>query len=138
MLSYAVEAETSYPYTSGSNGKVGRCNANTQLGVAKTTGQYQVSANTNSIKAALAQQPVSVAIQADTSTFQTYSSGVITSASCGTNIDHAVLAVGYGEDYYIVKNSWGTWWGDQGYVKIGIANGAGICGINQYVAYPTV
>ncbi len=68
---------------------------------------------------------------------------MITSAACGTNIDHAVAAVGYGVDpiaggYYLVRNSWGTGWGDQGYVKIGQANGAGICGINQYVAYPTV
>ncbi len=74
--------------------------------------------------------PVSVAIQADTAVFQTYSSGVITGDACGSNIDHAVLAVGYGPGYYIVKNSWGTWWGDQGYVKIEMRDGAGTCGIN--------
>jgi len=74
--------------------------------------------------------------------FQTYTSGVITSSSCGTNIDHAVLAVGYGTEnnteYLLVKNSWGTSWGDQGYVKIALTSGAGTCGINQYVAYPNV
>jgi len=62
-------------------------------------------------------------------------------AQCGTNIDHAVTAVGYGTDavygdYYLVRNSWGTVWGDAGYVKIAVAEGLGICGINQYVAYP--
>lgn len=69
-------------------------------------------------------KPVSVAIEADTYLFQYYKSGVITSSACGTYLDHAVVAVGYGEDsfagpYFLVRNSWGTWWGDQGYVKIG-------------------
>ena len=63
---------------------------------------------------------------------------MITSPDCGTSLDHAVLAVGYGKDYYIVKNSWGVSWGDAGYVKIGIAEGDGICGINQRVMYPEV
>jgi len=73
--------------------------------------------------------------------FQHYKSGVLTSADCGTNVDHAVTIVGYGtesgEEYFLVKNSWASWWGDKGYVKIGIAPGAGICGINQlpYVVY---
>ena len=91
---------------------------------------------------AIAAQPVAVAIEADTTTFQSYTSGIITSSACGTNIDHAVTAVGYGVSgttgYYIVRNSWGTSWGQAGYVWIGQASGAGICGINQYVAYPTV
>lgn len=113
-------------------------------GTAADTGDYvRVEGTIAAIKAAIAQQPVSVAIQADTSVFQTYTSGVITSAECGTNIDHAVAAVGYGTDpvagdYYLVRNSWNTTWGDQGYVKIGAAEGLGICGINQYVAYPIV
>lgn len=50
----------------------------------------------------------------------------------------AVLIVGYGSNYFLVQNSWGVHWGDQGYVKIGISAGAGICGINQYVAYPII
>jgi len=86
---------------------------------------------------------VAVAIQANTSTFQNYKSGVITGTACGTSIDHAVTAVGYGTDptaggYYIVRNSWGSSWGNSGYVWIGQAEGAGVCGINQYVAFPTV
>jgi len=68
-----------------------------------------------------------------------YSSGVITSSYCGTNIDHAVTAVGYGtengQEYFLVRNSWGTYWGDRGYVKVGVASGAGVCGINQYPVY---
>ena len=60
---------------------------------------------------------------------------------CGTNLDHAVTAVGFGtesgKDYYLVRNSWGTVWGDAGYIKIGAVDGLGICGIQQVSVYPT-
>jgi len=88
--------------------------------------------------------PQAVAIEADTAYFQTYTSGILTCATCcGTTIDHAVTAIGYGMDatyggYYIVRNSWSASWGNQGYVNIGMAANPGICGINQYVAYPSV
>lgn len=97
---------------------------------------------------ALTQQPVSVAIEADTLEFQMYSSGVFESESCGVNLDHAVLAVGYGsegeccdkKDYFIVKNSWGASWGDEGYIKISRNSAApeGMCGILAMASYPTV
>jgi len=85
---------------------------------------------------AVAEGCVSVAIEADQTAFQHYSSGVLT-GNCGTRIDHGVLIVGYGtetgQDYWLVKNSWGTSWGEQGYVKICRncnKNGrAGECGI---------
>lgn len=64
-----------------------------------------------------------------------YTSGVITGSACGTNLDHGVLAVGYGTEngtpYFLVKNSWGASWGDAGYVKIGQESGAGVCGIQS-------
>jgi C1A family cysteine protease len=73
-----------------------------------------------------------------------YTGGVITSASCGTQIDHAILAVGYSStgttDYWIVKNSWGTSWGLAGYLyieKSTTKDGPGVCGIAQIVAYAT-
>ena len=90
---------------------------------------------------AIAQQPNAVAVEADTAYFQTYTSGILTNATaCGSTIDHAITAVGYGNDptyggYYIVRNSWGPGWGDAGYVNIGMADAPGICGINQNVAW---
>jgi len=94
---------------------------------------------------AVSKQPVSVAIEADTLLFQHYTSGVITDIKCGTNLDHAVLIVGYGTenniDYWLVKNSWGPDWGDNGYVKIlrnTSCNDGGICGIAQQPSYPIV
>jgi C1A family cysteine protease len=87
------------------------------------------------LKAALAQQPVSVAIEADKAMFHYYASGILDSPACGTSLDHGVLAVGYGKreddgvEYYLVKNSWNTTWGDKGYFKLRIIDGAGTCGI---------
>ena len=62
-----------------------------------------------------------------------YVSGILDDEACGEEIDHAVTIVGYGseegEDYWLVKNSWGNDWGEQGYIKIAQKPGAGICGI---------
>jgi C1A family cysteine protease len=92
---------------------------------------------------AIARQPVSIAIEADQIDFQLYKSGVFT-GSCGTTLDHGVLVIGYGtekgEDYYLVKNSWGTSWGEKGYIKLGRGpqynNGEGQCGILLEASYP--
>jgi cathepsin L len=134
-----VETETSYPYTSGTTMKSGSCMYNASLGHGGVTSWTQIGTDNTSIMTAIAGMPVSVAIEADTAYFQTYTSGVLTCASCcGTTLDHAVVAVGYGTDpsagpYYIVRNSWSADWGDQGYVLIGQAPAPGICGINQDV-----
>jgi len=63
------------------------------------------------------------------------------STACGTHLDHAVAAVGYGTeggvDYYIVRNSWTAAWGDNGYIKIAAVEGKGICGIQQLCSFPS-
>ena len=96
------------------------------------------------LEAAIAQTPVSVAVEADQSVFQFYSGGVMDSA-CGTQLDHGVLAVGYGtlggKDYYLVKNSWGASWGANGYILLGRGakfNPSGQCGIQMAASYPVI
>lgn len=88
------------------------------------------------LKFAVAQQPVAIAIEADTRYFQFYSGGILDSADCGTRLDHGVLIAGYGEEYgkkyWLVKNTWSPSWGEEGYVKIARTdsrNNDGICGI---------
>merc|ERR1712159_672148 len=111
--------ESTYSYT----GKNGQCNTakQSQAAIAKgaMTGFSDVQKDSaDQLKAAVSQQPVSVAIEADKPGFQFYKSGVF-SGTCGTNLDHGVLVVGYGtdsgKDYWKVKNSWGATWGQQGY-----------------------
>jgi len=128
--------ESAYPYTSGKTLHKGTCNTSCNLLKESTVSSF-VDVEINSDAAlmnALAQQPVAVGIEADESTFQFYNTGVLT-GKCGTDLDHGVLAVGYGTlngvDYYKVKNSWGKTWGMQGYVLLqrGITQKEGQCGI---------
>jgi C1A family cysteine protease len=86
--------------------------------------------------AAIAQGPTSVTIDASETVFHAYTGGIISGTACGTSLDHAVTAVGYGTDsdsgldYYLVRNSWGSGWGEKGYVKMSReGDGYGVCGI---------
>ena len=127
---------SSYPYTA-EQGTCQHCNP-----VAKLSGYFDIqSGNESALFEQLGYGPVSIAIEADQSSFQFYSSGVF-DGPCGTNLDHGVTLVGYGTDpisdldYWIVKNSWGDSWGENGYIRM--ARGKNMCGIALSASRPYV
>lgn len=138
--SYPLETEAEYPYVASTS--IFACKYKKSEGVVQVKSYVDVTPRSSeAFKAALQHGPISVAIEADQSVFHQYTGGIITSDSCGTSLDHGVLTVGYGVDakvgeYYIVKNSWTTGWGEAGYVRIAIKDGAGICGIQSQPSYP--
>jgi len=131
--------EADWPYTA----KDDLCDSEKETqGVVSATGYVGVVAHSVAqLKAALDKTVVTVTIEADQLVFQQYQSGVLDSTECGNDLDHAVAAVGYGtedgQDYYIVRNSWGGSWGDAGYIKIAAVEGFGICGIQMDSSYAT-
>jgi hypothetical protein len=129
----SICTESSYPYkATGGTCQESSCSVGIPQG--GVTGYTDVSKDSEqALMEALGQQPVSIAIEADQSSFQMYKSGVLTN-SCGSSLDHGVLAVGYGTDsgtdYWKVKNSWGSSWGEQGYIRLQRGKGgAGECGL---------
>lgn len=139
--SHFAELESVYPYTSGA-GVRGECEAKdkSKTSVEVTSFSEVLPADKTQLMAAIAKQPVSIALAASKPVFHQYTSGVITEG-CGLQLDHGVLAVGYGTDatagpYYLVKNSWGPSWGEKGYVRVGIKDGVGVCGIQIEPSYP--
>jgi len=135
--------ESDYPYTSGVDGKETKCAYDSSKGVTNVKSYQQVGKDTDSIKAAIEIGPVSVAVNADNDAFRNYKSGIVTADDgCPSQVDHAIQAVGWGsedgQDYYIVRNSWASTWGDAGFIKIATGSGAGVCGINQDVYYPLI
>lgn len=129
-----LEETVSYPY----KGKQGDCTHDAskgKVGVSSYTRVTWATESVDNMKAAIALQPIVAAVQATNLVFQTYSSGILDSLDCGTQVDLGISIVGYGAEgetqYYIVRNQWGTKWGDKGYIKIAAVNGKGICGINQ-------
>jgi len=129
-----IASESSYPYTA----RDGTCKTSftTAIPSGGVTG-YTDCSGASTLQSALQTGPVSVAIEADQSAFQRYSGGVL-SSGCGTSLDHGVLAAGLDttNGYYLVKNSWGSSWGDAGYLKI--STSGNVCGITSQPSYPTV
>lgn len=133
---HGICSENEYTY----KGKEAVCRECKQ--VVKVTGFQDVQPNNEgALKTAVAQQPVSVAVQANLPEFLFYKSGIL-SSSCGTDLDHGVLIVGYGEEngqkYWKIKNSWGESWGEKGYVRLArdIDDSRGKCGIAMVPSYP--
>ena len=151
-------SEKDYPYTSGS-GQTGTC-VKTCVPVPGTKIQSYTTVTAfsdSALMTALTVGTVSIAIEADTRSFQLYGDGIYTDfegcnanaktkgVSSQPNIDHAVVLVGYGtvgsQDYYILRNSWDTTWGEQGYMRIAKGDQFGkygMCGLLSEPMYPVV
>ncbi|KAM7384348.1 hypothetical protein PAMA_011612 [Pampus argenteus] len=132
-----IDSEASYPYV----GMCGKCKYNPLYRAAKCSG-YQVlpEGDEFALKAALTDVgPISVAIDASRPKFAFYRYGVYRDHTCTHDVNHGVLAVGYGtergHDYWLVKNSWGVNYGDEGYIKMA-RNKHNQCGIALYACYP--
>ncbi|XBI88102.1 hypothetical protein VPH35_026098 [Triticum aestivum] len=131
--------ESSYPYTAADD----KCKAGSNSAATITSFEDVPANNEGALMKAVANQPVSVAVDGGDMTFQFYSGGVMT-GSCGTDLDHGIAAIGYGKtsdgtSYWLMKNSWGTTWGENGYLRMekDIAEKKGMCGLAMEPSYPT-
>merc|ERR1712242_205325 len=136
-----IDGYDNYPYVSGSTKQAGNCVADPANSVGKISNCGATTKNSESeLTSALAQVgAMGIAIDAGGIGFQLYSGGVYVSNTCSSSrLNHAVTAVGYGnldgQDYFTVKNSWGTVWGDQGYILMA-ANRNNQCGVAATPAY---
>ncbi|KAL5777703.1 hypothetical protein ACOSP7_010629 [Xanthoceras sorbifolium] len=135
-----IDSDEDYPYTAMD----GRCDTYRKNAKVVSIDDYEdVPVNDEkALQKAVANQPVSVAIEGGGRAFQFYESGIFT-GTCGTALDHGVAAVGYGTengvDYWLVRNSWGNSWGESGYIKMErnlVGTGTGKCGIAMEASYP--
>jgi len=135
-------SEQEYPYDANQD----QCNDQCQNVVQISSYQNVTQNNETILMNAVAQQPVSVAIQANLPSFQFYSRGIYNDSQCSGELDHGVLVVGYGEDdnnvsYWLIKNSWGPNWGDNGYIRMlrnMTNNTSGMCGIAMEPSIPII
>lgn len=136
-----ISTETSYPYEAAD----GTCDKEKAMErAAKITGYVDVPpSNEEALLKAVSAQPVSVTIDARAKEFHMYKEGVF-NGGCGTKHNHEVTVIGYGvtEDgtkYWLIKNSWGESWGENGYMRIlrDYDSPQGLCGIAIHPAYPT-
>jgi len=143
--SNGIAMESQYPYTSGncqSEACDGTCD--TSVNAYNLVARYTsvTPGSPSALMSAVAQQPVSIVLEADRNAFQFYTSGVMDNTACGTHVDHAVLVVGYdaggSAPYWKVKNSWGPMWGEGGYIRLAMTSpGPGMCGMYTAPSYPT-
>ncbi|KAL2453815.1 Cysteine proteinase RD21a [Abeliophyllum distichum] len=135
-----IDSEEDYPYT----GRDGQCDSYRKNAKVVSIDAYEdvTPYNEKALQKAVANQPISIAVEAGGRDFQLYESGIF-SGKCGLDLDHGVAAVGYGSengvDYWIVRNSWGASWGEKGYLRMqrNVAAKSGLCGIAVEPSYPT-
>ena len=121
MIIIGINSWASYPY----NGRQGACGV---TGGSFRIKSYNTVKDCNNLATALISEPVSVAV--DGRNFQFYKSGIF--SNCSTNLTLAVLLVGMTDNYWTLKNSWGTTWGEAGYIRISRGNTCGVCNDCSY------
>jgi C1A family cysteine protease len=137
MAHGGIASESAYPYVAST----GTCHSSPSVASISSYVDVTVGSEVD-LKAALSLGPVSAGLEADQQAFQFYSGGILSDNTCGTNVNQGVLVVGFGTDtvsntqYWIVKNSWGTSWGEAGYARL--KYGVNQCGISLYASYPVV
>uniref|UniRef100_A0A667ZIC2 Cathepsin 12 n=1 Tax=Myripristis murdjan TaxID=586833 RepID=A0A667ZIC2_9TELE len=139
VINNGLQSTSTYPYTSVDTQP---CFYDSRLSVAHISDyRFIPKGDEQALADAVATiGPITVAIDADHPSFLFYSSGIYEEPNCNpNNLSHAVLLVGYGseegQDYWIIKNSWGTSWGEGGYMRL-IRDGSNTCGIASYALYP--
>ena len=135
-----IETEMDYPYHA-QNGGYWKCEADKAKGKVSASSYDFVKYHTAfDMKAALVDGPISTAINGFPQAFQFYKSGIIKENCASDNPNHGIAAVGYGvegdTEYIILKNTWGSNWGENGYVRVANVDGNGMCGINSQAVYP--
>ena len=128
---YGLELNSTYPYIANDTAACRYDPANVVVNIAGTVSAIR---SADGLKAALMNGPASVSLHASTDSFRNYKSGVFEDYTCPTTVNHAVQSIGWGteggKDYFIIRNSWGPSWGDQGYIKMAAVNtDLGICGL---------
>jgi len=127
-----IETEQDYPYTSG-GGRTGICKFEASKVAYKISGYKSIAKGEDNVHAAMTDGPLSICVAAEA--FQTYNSGIL--KLCPGGIDHCVQAIGYDDsaNYWLVRNSWGTSWGEKGFIRM--EQGKNICKIGNDATYPT-
>lgn len=141
MMKNKIMQESDYPYVAYKK----TCAYKSTKGLVNVNAWYNVARNDpNAHMRAIAKQPIAGAVAASSSVYMFYKGGIISSTSCGTALNHAVTFVGYGTEngvnYWLLKNSWGTNWGEKGYFRIrrDSTSGPGICGVLGMSSYGTI
>jgi len=136
-----MESEDNYPYVDYNGGGKHKCKYDGTKKSASISSMVNVSSgNETDLAVAIVLTPVSVAIDASQSSFQYYSGGIYYEPACKSKVedlDHGVLAIGYGDGYFLVKNSWGPGWGFQGYIMMSRGH-KNNCGIATYATYAVI
>ncbi|XP_072399509.1 cathepsin L-like proteinase [Diabrotica undecimpunctata] len=128
VKSEGLSSEANYPYVARKT----KCRKNVQKAITSISGYKRVNPTEKDLISAIEKiGPVSVSVGANY--WREYTNGIYNITDCGPHV-HGVVAVGYTDKYILLKNSWGSSWGEKGYIKL--ARGSNICGINDYNFYP--